>query len=195
MDQWQTKTGLTEEEFTRLTLYCNASDNAIDNRNRARILGLTAEGVGVAPGAIIRLHEGSGVGANTFIGLYCYINGKVTIGENCLIGPHCSLPAGNHTYDPATDRFSARSGPEKNFIIIGDGTWLGSGCMVMGGVKVGRCNLVCANSVVTKDTADYAIMAGTPARQIGRIDRQTGQYIWFKSEAAGTARRETGHGS
>jgi acetyltransferase-like isoleucine patch superfamily enzyme len=187
MSEWQTNTGLTEEEFIKLTRYCNASDNTIDNGNRARILGLTAEGVGVAPGAIIRLRDGGGIGRNTFIGLYCYINGKVTIGENCLIGPHCSLPAGTHAYNTATDSFSARSGPEKNFITIGDGTWLASGCMVMGGVNVGRCNLICANSVVTEDTPDYAIMAGTPARQVGRIDRQTGAYVWLKSSSTASA--------
>lgn len=183
MENWQTQTGLTQEEFVKFTRYC-ASDNGIDNRNRALILGLTAEGVMVAPGAIIRLHPEGSIGRNTFIGLYCYVNGKVIIGENCLIGPHCSLPAGNHAYDPATNRFSKRSGPEKNFIIIGDGTWLASGCMVMGGVKVGRCNLICANSVVTKDTPDYAIVAGTPGRQIGRIDRETGDYVWFPSSSA-----------
>ncbi len=183
MDDWQTETGLTKEEFARFTRYCNASDNRVDNRNRAVLLGLNAEGVLVAPGAIIRLHPEGSIGRNTFIGLYCYVNGRVTIGENCLIGPHCSLPAGNHAYDPATDCFSRRSGPEKNFIIIGDGSWLASGCMVMGGVKVGRCNLICANSVVTRDTPDYAIMAGTPARQVGRIDRQTGDYIWFRPGA------------
>ena len=30
--------------------------------------------------------------------------------------------------------------------------------MIMAGVTVGKANLVCANSVVTKDTPDYAIV-------------------------------------
>lgn len=33
--------------------------------------------------------------------------------------------------------------------------------------------------MITRDTPDYAIMAGTPARQIGRINSETGDYIWF----------------
>ena len=45
---------------------------------------------------------------------------------------------------------------------------------------MGRANLVCAGAVVTKSTPDYAIMAGVPAKQIGRIDPETGEYIWFK---------------
>ena len=64
-------------------------------------------------------------------------------------------------------------------ITIGDGSWLASGCTVTSGVTIGRANLICANSVVTKSTPDYAIMAGTPARQIGEIDPETGEYHWF----------------
>ncbi|PIE04862.1 MAG: transferase, partial [Spirochaetales bacterium] len=30
------------------------------------------------------------------------------------------------------------------------------------------------------NTPDYAIMAGTPARQIGTIDKKTGEYIWLE---------------
>jgi acetyltransferase-like isoleucine patch superfamily enzyme len=49
-------------------------------------------------------------------------------------------------------------------------------------VKLGRANLVCAGAVVTKSTSDYAIVAGIPAREVGRIDPETGEYIWFKKQ-------------
>ncbi len=64
-------------------------------------------------------------------------------------------------------------------IVIGEGSWLASSVTVTSGVKVGRANLICAHSVLTKSTVDYAIMAGTPARQIGRIHPDTGHYEWF----------------
>ena len=54
-----------------------------------------------------------------------------------------------------------------------------AGVTVTAGVKIGKANLICANAVVTKNTPDYAIMAGVPARQIGRIDPVTGEYHWF----------------
>ncbi|MPN00078.1 putative acetyltransferase [bioreactor metagenome] len=100
------------------------------------------------------------------------------IGRNVLIGPHCSLPAGNHRFDPGTQAFTRRD--EGRPIVIGDGSWLASGCTVTNGVRIGKCNLICANAVVTHDTPDYAIMAGTPARRIGRIDPETGDYHWEK---------------
>ena len=102
----------------------------------------------------------------------------VRIGRNVLIGPHCSLPAGNHRYDPESRSFAVKRDEPKP-ITIGDGSWLASGCTVTSGVTIGRANLICANSVVTKSTPDYAIMAGTPARQIGEIDPETGEYHWF----------------
>jgi acetyltransferase-like isoleucine patch superfamily enzyme len=96
---WQTRTGLSEDEFARFTRYCNASDNEIDNANRACVLGFTGGNVRVAPGAIVRIGSNQ-PSENVFIGLYCYGNGDVTIGENVLIGPHCSITAGHHAFDP-----------------------------------------------------------------------------------------------
>ena len=169
--------GITAEEFERFTRYCCESDNNEDNLRRAQLLGF-GDGVRIAPGAIVRI-GGNPIGAGSFIGLYCYLNGDVRIGKNVLIGPHCSLPAGNHRFDPETQSFAAKRDAARP-ITVGDGCWLASGCTVTNGVTVGRANLICANSVVTKDTPDYAVMAGTPARQIGEIDPETGEYRWFK---------------
>jgi acetyltransferase-like isoleucine patch superfamily enzyme len=178
-DEWRTSTGLTREEFARFTRYCNQSDNSQDNLNRARALGIPGENVRIAPGAIVRLKDLARIGRNSFIGLYCYVNGDVTIGADVLIGPHCSITSNNHIYDPATASFSGNRGAP---ISIGDGVWLASGCTVTAGVAVARGNLICANAVVTKSTPEFAIMAGTPARQIGRIDPITGAYEWFTSD-------------
>lgn len=171
-------TPLSEEEFRRFTAYCNASDNQEDNLARAKLLGFTEPNVRVAPGAIIRIGSRQ-PGPGCFIGLYCYINGNVTIGRNVLIGPYCAVTAGHHRFDPATQSFSGRTDESENPIVIGEGSWLAAGCVVTAGVKIGRANLICANAVVTADTPDYAIMAGTPARQIGEIDPATGDYRWF----------------
>jgi len=171
---------MSEELFRQLTEYCNHSDNEKDNLRRAELLGLGGRQVKVAPGAIIRIPLEQ-VGKNIFIGLYSYLNGNVAIGDNVLIGPHCSVAAGNHKFDPATGWFSARTEQDyDNSIVIGEGAWLASNVMVTAGVKIGRANLICAGSVVTKSTEDYAIMAGVPAKQVGRIDPVTGEYIWYQ---------------
>lgn len=175
---WETKTQYSQEEFQKLTEYCNRSDNSKDNRNRAIALGILSENVLVAPGAIIRLQDSSSIGKNTFIGLYSYINGQITIGENVLIGPHCSITSNNHVFNPATQSFQGKN--ESAPIHISDGSWLAAGVMITAGVRLGKANLISANAVVTHSTEDYAIMAGTPAKCIGKINPQTGQYDWFK---------------
>lgn len=174
----QPECGVTAEEFARFTLYCNRGDNGPDDLRRARLLGFP-NNVKIAPGAIVRIGDNP-IGDNSFIGLYAYLNGDVRIGRDVLIGPHCSLPAGNHRFDPETQSFASRRDAPWP-IVVGDGSWLASGCTVTSGVTIGRANLICANSVVTHDTPDYAIMAGTPARQIGRVDPETGEYEWFKA--------------
>ena len=163
------------------------SDNAEDNRRRAEALGFGGRDILVAPGAIIRIREPGCIGSNVFIGLYSYVNGVVTIGDNVLIGPHCSVAAGNHKFDPATGWFSARTEKDgDDSIVIGTGCWLASNVTITAGVRLGRANLICAGSVVTKSTPDYAIMAGIPAKQVGRIDPVTGEYIWHHKEKEGS---------
>lgn len=107
MEKWNFLTSyetLGEEEkqelfnacFALLTRYANQGDNLSDNLRRGEVLGFGGRDVKIAPGAIVRIPNKEQVGKNIFIGLYDYINGDVTIEDNTLIGPYCSLTAGNH---------------------------------------------------------------------------------------------------
>ena len=177
---------MDDEKFRELTEYCCKSNNGEDDRRRAEMLGFGGRDVMVAPGAIVRVRKPEKIGRDVYIGLYSYLNGDVTVGDHALIGPHCSLAAGNHKFDPATGYFSARTeGDGDESIVVGEGSWLASNVTVTAGVKIGRANLVCAGAVVTKSTGDYAILAGIPARQVGRIDPATGVYHWFSREDGG----------
>ena len=167
--------------FEQLTEYLNHSDNLQDNLRRAELLGLGGRNIRIAPAAVVRVRQPEQLGSDLFIGLYSYLNGDITIGDHTLIGPHCSLTAGHHLFDAETGWFSART-QENNRIVIGEGCWLASGVTVTAGVTVGRCNLLCANAVITKNTPDYAIMAGVPARQVGYIDAKSGEYVWHSRQ-------------
>jgi len=173
---------LSDEEFSRMTRYSNYT-GIEDGRRRAVLMGFDKPDTIVQNGSIVRLGPNGSVGENVVIALYCYINGNVTIEDNVLIGPGCAITAGHHKFDPATGWFSARTEPDcDESIVIGWGSWLCANVTVTGGVKIGRANLVCAGAVVTKSTPDYAIMSGIPAKQTGRIDPETGEYIWFKGK-------------
>ena len=163
----------SDEEYAAYVRLSSMSDNYEDDKRRAEMLGLGGKDILVAPGAIIRVPGDirDHFGRDIFVGLYVYINNNVTIEDHVLIGPHCSLAAGNHKFDPATGYFSARTDKDyDNSIVVGWGSWLASNVTVTAGVKIGRANLVCAGAVITHSTPDYAIMAGVPAKQIGYID-------------------------
>lgn len=49
---------------------------------------------------------------------------------------------------------------------IGDNVFLGAGCKVLGGVKIGNNTIIGTNAVVTKDIPENAVAVGAPARVI-----------------------------
>jgi acetyltransferase-like isoleucine patch superfamily enzyme len=51
---------------------------------------------------------------------------------------------------------------------VGHDCWITEGATVLSGVRIGNGAVVATRAVVTRDVAPYAIVAGNPAREIGR---------------------------
>jgi len=49
-------------------------------------------------------------------------------------------------------------------VVIENDVWIGEGCTILSGVRLGSGSVVAAKSVVTKDVPPYAIVGGNPAR-------------------------------
>lgn len=105
------------------------------------------------------------IGSNSWIGQDVMIIGgdaTVTIGSNCDIGPRVTFAYGSHHLDLAGPRM-AGTGLSKP-IIIGDGTWIGAGAVILGGVTLANNTVVAAGAVVTKSlNRPYSLVAGVPA--------------------------------
>ena len=157
------------DQIDRYILFTNTDEDNIRRGELVRCqLKSCGENLQLAPGATIPWAGKLVCGDNVYIGLWTYIGGgEITLEDNVLIGPHCSITGGDHAFNPETEDFSAphHRGP----IVIGRGTWMAAGSAVTAGVTVGKANLIAAGAVVTKDTPDYAIMGGVPARQIGSV--------------------------
>lgn len=54
-------------------------------------------------------------------------------------------------------------------IIIEDEVWIGANVTILPGIKVGKCSVIGAGSIVTKDVPEYSIVAGIPAKVIKKI--------------------------
>lgn len=108
------------------------------------------------------------------IGEYSHINrdciidarGKIKIGNNVSVSHRVNLITGSHDID--SPHFTGRFAP----IFLDDYVWLGVGCTILQGVHVGEGAVVAAGAVVTKDVAPYTIVAGIPAKEIGKRSRQ-----------------------
>ena len=52
------------------------------------------------------------------------------------------------------------------------GAFIGVGAIILPSVTVGKCAIISAGSVVTKDVPDFAIVGGNPARIIGSVKKK-----------------------
>lgn len=106
------------------------------------------------------------VGAHSVINRNCRLDarGGITIGSNVSISPECYLISASH--DPHSPGFWGSAKPTA--VSIDDHAWLGVRAIVLPGVTIGRGAVVGAGAVVTRDVEPLAIVAGNPARVIGR---------------------------
>ena len=94
---------------------------------------------------------------------------KVTIGDDCFIGPNVSIYTACHSTDPV-ERNSRREWAEP--VTIGDNVWIGGSVTILPGVTIGDNVTIGAGSVVTKDIPANTVAAGNPCKVIKRIPEQ-----------------------
>lgn len=136
------------------------------------------------PGSIslgdhVRLEQGvwlklAGSNARLSIGAYGFIGAwsefdvlsEVSIGAHTIIAPGCFIVDHDHGLSSASriDAQDCVCAP----IRIGSDVWIGAGAKILRGVEIGDGAVVGAGAVVTRSIAPAAIVAGVPAREIGR---------------------------
>lgn len=89
------------------------------------------------------------------------IGNDVWISQNVLIETHGHIPSRKQKSE-----WKFESSP----LTIEEGVWLGANVTVLGAVNtIGKCAVVAAGAVVTKDVGAYEIVGGVPARTIGMV--------------------------
>lgn len=105
----------------------------------------------------------------THLGINCgtYINGVggIQFGDNVLVGNNVTISSGEHPIDGAFPPIFERTAIPKK-IVINDDVWIGAGAVIMPGITLAKGSVIGANAVVTKDTEEYSIYVGAPAKKI-----------------------------
>ena len=137
-----------------------------------------------------QVRSGAIIGEECVIGRNVFVDAGVSIGDRCKVQNNALLYAPASIGDgvfvgPAAvltnDRYPRAIGVDGALkssddwdpegVVVEYGASIGAAAVVLGGVTVGRCALVAANSMVTKDVPDYALVAGSPAQRIAWVGR------------------------
>lgn len=91
---------------------------------------------------------------------------RVTIGDDCFIGPNVSIYTACHSTDPV-ERNSRREWAMP--VTIGNSVWIGGSVTILPGVTIGDNVTIGAGSVVTRDIPSNSIAVGNPCKVIKKI--------------------------
>lgn len=107
-------------------------------------------------------------GDNSYIGLYSLIGADdgftIEIGNGCAIAHNVRIYSS--TYYSDQDFSDENLKLRKGNVIIGHYVWIGANVLINPGIKIGNNSIIGANSVVTKDVPENAIVGGVPAKLI-----------------------------
>jgi maltose O-acetyltransferase len=153
-----------------MRLAARYQDAFIEDADEARpiladLLESVGEGVEVRPPLYVDYGSNITIGARTFVNyhLTALDVARITIGEDCQIGPNVQLLTPTHPVEPQPRRDKLEAALP---IAIGDNVWLGGGVIVCPGVTIGDNSVIGAGAVVTKDVPANVVAVGNPARPV-----------------------------
>ena len=158
------------------------------NEAGCRLLNDVSFGEGVVVHPFTNLY-GCAIGDNSRIGPFVEIQKGAKVGRNCKIQSHSFICTGVEIHDGVfvghgvlfiNDKRPRATLPdgtlqsEEDWVlertVVERGASLGSGAVILGGVRIGERALVGAGAVVTRDVPAGQTVVGNPARQTG-VDR------------------------
>ena len=131
------------------------------------------------------IQKGARIGKNCSFGQNVNISNNVIVGNDCKVQNNVSIYEGvvledgvfcgpscvfTNDLTPRARYPKGRDGYKKT--LIREGASIGANATIVCGHIIGKYAMVAAGAVVTKDVPDYALVAGVPAKVVGRIDEK-----------------------
>ena len=131
------------------------------------IAGQVTLSAGMMPGQQMMTDPVVIIGDRCLIGRGSAIVGhyRIDIGDDVFTGMNVYITDQNHGYEDIAAPIGIQD-PEDDPVVIGSGSWIGSGAVVLPGARLGENCVVAANSVVRGEFPSYSVVAGVPAKVV-----------------------------
>ncbi|TLK56326.1 hypothetical protein FDN03_02430 [Glutamicibacter sp. V16R2B1] len=106
------------------------------------------------------------VGDRTIFNRDSYVRANVTIGSRVNVGAFVRFITDSHEIGGTYRRAGKGSFPP---IKVGDGTWIGAGAIILGGVTIGEGAVIAAGTIVNRDVPSHTLVGGVPMRTIREL--------------------------
>ncbi|MFB2580914.1 acetyltransferase [Herbiconiux sp. P15] len=100
-------------------------------------------------------------------GVWLHNQDHIHVGSDVVISQETMLTTGSHAHRRDMALITKP-------IVIEDGAWVTSRCMVLGGVTIGRSALIGPMTVVNEDVEPNTVIGKAPSRKLGRRFPGTG---------------------
>lgn len=121
------------------------------------------------------IETGADVGNGVTIKNNVLIWKGVRIADYAFIGPNVVFTNDRHPRSPRMPVMKLKALSETDWLVetfVEEGASIGANATILPGIRLGRYCMVGAGSVVTKDVKPFELVAGNPARVIGKVDAE-----------------------
>lgn len=150
------------------------------------LLAQVGSDVNIETGAVF----GSGgevvLGDRSGLGVDAEIHGPVTIGDDVMMGPRCTILTRNHRIGDVTVPMNQQGFADYQPVVVEDDVWIGANVTIMPGVRIGTGSVLAAGAVVAHDVPPFSIVGGVPAKVL-RDRRDAHREPPGRSDRAGMA--------
>ncbi|HVE12805.1 MAG TPA: acyltransferase [Elusimicrobiota bacterium] len=116
-------------------------------------------------GGRIELGNNVSFASNVVVDAGC--EGVIRIGDNSGVAHNCVLRSSPHNYSDPSVPFKSQ-GHKPGSILIDEDVWVAANCVLLPGTHIEKGCVVASGSIVGGLVKAYSIIAGNPARVIGR---------------------------